>query len=176
MFADFQTQIQSKTLPQDLVLRKALLCDLKSIAALLSQRQPQSLRQSERQAQHFLDTGHCLVACLEQQLLGYGRCLQFQQPQDAPANCVPSGWYLMGMIVHPEFQRQNIGRALTEARLEWLRQHCNSVYYFANSLNKASIRLHAQLGFVQVAEHIAFPGVNFSRGGHGLLFYRSLSP
>lgn len=170
MFTPFQTQRQSTALPPALVLREACVYDLQGIAMLLAQRHPQSRRQSERQAQHFLDTGHCIVACLGEQRVGYGRCLAFQPPKDAPPNCVPAGWYLMGMIVHPEFQRQNIGRALTESRLTWLRQYSNEVYYFANNLNKASIRLHAKVGFVQWAEDIYFPGVNFSGGGHGVLF------
>jgi RimJ/RimL family protein N-acetyltransferase len=42
-------------------------------------------------------------------------------------------------------------------------------YYVANSVNLASIALHARLGFVELSRDFWYPDVSFT-GGEGVLF------
>jgi ribosomal protein S18 acetylase RimI-like enzyme len=172
MFAPFSPQITSQVKPDSLQFRTAILNDWVAIARLLAQRQQGVLEEFRDLATHLIQTGHCWLAVKNGLCLGYGRCLNFIPPKNAPDNCVPAGWYLLGIIVDEEYRRQNIGRALTEFRLNWIQQRSDKVYYFANAVNQTSIRLHAEFGFQPVKEHIYFPGVEFSGDGYGVLFQK----
>jgi GNAT superfamily N-acetyltransferase len=116
-------------------------------------------------------TGRALVLTAEWEgrVIGFGKCKYFTPRPDAPANVAPEGWYLTGLIVTPNVRRRGVGRALTEARLEWIASRSGSAYYFANALNRVSIELHGQLGFVETTRDFAFPGVVFE-GGPGVLY------
>ena len=109
------------------------------------------------------------VAAVGAEVSGFGRARRIEaQPG------VPAGWYLLGVIVAPAMRRCGIATELTKYRIEWLRARTGEVLYFANSLNRASIDLHAKLGFTEVCRPFAFPGVTFSGSGVGVLFSRSL--
>ena len=86
---------------------------------------------------------------------------------------LPAGWYLAGLVVAPERRRTGIGRALTEHRIAWLAERTPMAYYFASLQNRASLDLHARLGFEQLQRDIAVPGCTFT-GGVGVLYGRSL--
>ena len=74
------------------------------------------------------------------------------------------GWYLSGIIVKSEYRGAGIGRALTNERIRNLKPVADKIYYFANSNNKVSIKLHDSFGFQKVAQSFSFPGVKFSNG------------
>jgi ribosomal protein S18 acetylase RimI-like enzyme len=107
-------------------------------------------------------------------LLGYGRTGWFDPAPDAPANTAPTGWYLTGLSVAPDWRRRGIARALTEARLDWVADRADEAWYFANARNLVSLALHASLGFVEVTRDFSFPGVEL-RGGAGVLCRVDLS-
>jgi aminoglycoside 6'-N-acetyltransferase I len=86
------------------------------------------------------------VADAGSRVVGYGRAVYVDRPTMPIA-----GWYLLGVVVHESWRRRGIGRALTTARLDWIAQHASVAYCPIHRLNRPSIAMHRQLGFV--AEH-----------------------
>lgn len=108
------------------------------------------------------------AAWVDDELAAFGRCGRLLPPADARANCIPPGWYLTGVVVSPPHRRQGVGSALMHARVVWLFERTNRVYYFVNNRKLASIALHAALGFREIARDIRAPVRQFT-GGVGLL-------
>ncbi len=102
------------------------------------------------------DTRALFVAELSGRAVGYGRVGGFTPPDDAPANMVPAGWLLSGTVVDPAHRRRGIGRALLEARLQWLDARGGPAHYWANDDNAASIALHAPYGFEPLLRDFVF--------------------
>ena len=110
-----------------------------------------------------------VVAVCAKAVIGYGRVLLFVPESDAPPDVAPSGYYLMGLVVHPDHRRTGVGTALTQARLDWISQQSDVAWYFANARNAPSIALHALFGFEEVTRSFSYPRVGFEGGG-GVLF------
>lgn len=102
------------------------------------------------------------------EIIGYGRVSYFDRPSDSPPSVAPAGYYLGGVLVDPVARRFGVGRALTVARMEWVRERADDLWYFANARNEASLEMHQELGFVEVSRSFTFPGVTFE-GGEGVL-------
>lgn len=111
---------------------------------------------------------YLVVAEAEAGVLGYGRVAYCVPPEDGPANTAPEGYYLGGVLVRPDARRLGVGRALTVARVAWVRKRASEVWYFTNARNTASLRMHADLGFEEVTRDFSFPNVTFD-GGVGVL-------
>ena len=104
-------------------------------------------------------------------VVGFGRIAYCAPTADAPPNAAPAGWYLGGVIVEPAHRRVGIGRELTRWRLAWLRERgAAEAWFVVNADNRASIDLHAALGFHEVTRDFVQPGVTFSGRGEGILF------
>lgn len=88
--------------------------------------------------------------------IGYSRVGWFSPPPDAPPNMVPEGWLLIGIVVDEAHRRSGVGRALTEARLDWIDARGGPAHYWANDDNVASIALHAAHGFAPIARDFLF--------------------
>jgi ribosomal protein S18 acetylase RimI-like enzyme len=101
-------------------------------------------------------------------IVGYSRATYWTPPDDAPPNSAPSGWYLIGLVVVPDYRRRGIGRALTRIRLDAIAARASEVWYFVNAQNRSSLELHARLGFVEVTRDFWFPDLTFD-GGVGIL-------
>ena len=98
-------------------------------------------------------------------ILGYGRARDVAAFEDVePELRPPIGWYLLGMIVDPVHRRRGIGHALTEARLDWLRERTPEVFYFTRRTNGASIALHTAFGFKAYRDHFLFPRTGLEPG------------
>jgi ribosomal protein S18 acetylase RimI-like enzyme len=108
------------------------------------------------------------VGLVEGQLVGYSTVAWLAPGIGHPNSAAPDGWYLLGLVVDPDFRRLGVGRRLTAERLRWLRGRAERVWYFASNANRASIDLHTEFGFSLTAENVDFPGVSFT--GTGLLF------
>jgi GNAT superfamily N-acetyltransferase len=74
----------------------------------------------------------------------------------------------MGLLVDERWRRSGLGERLTAARLAWVWEHAQACWFFANARNRASLDLHAKLGFHEVTRAFTFPGVTFD-GGEGFL-------
>ncbi|MCD9197581.1 GNAT family N-acetyltransferase [Aeromicrobium wangtongii] len=109
-----------------------------------------------------------LVAEVEGVIAAFAQAHRLEQHPDDAA---PAGWYLTGVTVLPLYRRAGLARRLTTARLAWIFARADESWYFANAQNTASIDLHTQLGFTEVARAAAIHGVRFD-GGEGILFRR----
>lgn len=105
-----------------------------------------------------------VVASADGNIVGWGKT-HFWSYSDGPA---PAGHYLGGVTVLPRFRRRGIARALTQMRLNWIWARADSAWYIVNPSNQASIDLHREWGFVEVAKAAKFHTTSFS-GGVGLL-------
>ena len=110
-----------------------------------------------------------VVAECADEAIGYGRVLQFAPEPDAPTDIAPAGYYLMGMVVHPDHRRKGVGAALTQARIDWISMRADAAWYFANARNTASIALHESFGFAEFTRSFSYPRLDFD-GGEGILF------
>lgn len=106
-----------------------------------------------------------VVGLLDGAVAGYGTAGWFEPSSKDPNSAIPDGWYLLGLVVSPQFRRHGVGQQLTAARLGWLAARSARVWYFVSSTNHASIDLHTKLGFQLIATTIAVPGVTFTDGG-----------
>ena len=171
IYAPRSSEQPGEPLPQSLAIVPATLDDVPGIAGLVSEREgitlDEALARTSRGLQIDAERGD-LVLCakVEGNVIGFGRARSLKC-LDAE---VPQGWYLMGIIIADPYRRRGIATELTRLRLAWIAEHAGEAYYFANSLNLASIDLHRRLGFVEARRPFRFPGVTFSRGGIGVLF------
>jgi ribosomal protein S18 acetylase RimI-like enzyme len=145
-------------------IRPALPADIAACVGLSVGEPPTGLADDLGDAERLL-----LVAERAGRVVGYGRTIQFRCAAGAPAASAPDGYYLVGLAVEPACRRQGVATALTRARLAWVSERATEAWYFANARNKASIALHARMGFREVTRDFSFPGVRFE-GGEGILF------
>ncbi|WP_235565571.1 GNAT family N-acetyltransferase [Microbacterium sp. Root166] len=94
--------------------------------------------------------------------------------QAEPKGGAPAGHYLGGVSVHPGYRRRGIGFALTRARIEWVWARSDTVYYFTDDDNAASMRLHAGFGFHEVARLPTILGARAN--GESLVLFRAIRP
>ena len=156
--------------PADLILRTATIEDCPAIAALEHARGDIDADAGEARCRRQVGDPEValIVAAVDRRVVGFGRAGRFMPAADAPPDIMPAGWYLFGVIVEDAWRRHGIGRALTEARLAWIRERADAAWYFTNARNRVSIDLHAALGFVEVTRAFSTPGVAFE-GGEGVL-------
>ena len=152
-------------LDSSLRYRPAGIADANAVADLWCRRRPQDPEQARARAHRVIAEAGSdelfLVAEEGGEMVGYGRVSPFSRPDAAPSSMCPTGMYLLGVSVREDKRRRGIGRALTQLRLEWLRERrVGVVHYFANSDNDASIRLHEELGFEPVLRDVTFPGMH----------------
>lgn len=151
-------------------MRQAHNADVTACAALAAAERADDpeLARARFQADLCTPRRRLFVATVEGCFAGFGRMAYFTPPADAPSNVAPEGFYVVGLLVDPAWRRTGVGLALTRARIAWAFQRAGEVWFFANARNRASLDLHAQLGFVEVTRDFTFPGVSFD-GGVGVL-------
>ena len=71
------------------------------------------------------------------------------------------GWYLMGVMVHPQFRRQGIGQQLTRRRIKWLESRTRKVRYFTQADNDIARGLHDKFEFKAVCMVDSIAGISF---------------
>ena len=163
---------EDATLPDGLAIAPATDSDIDGIVRLLAWREGISLERAAQTTNETLRRPReklFLVARLAGRVIGFGRA-ELVERHPAPYEHVPPGWYLVGLIIDPAHRRRGIGAALTRARLAWITQRADEAYYFANSVNRATIDLHARFEFREIARDFTFPRATFNMGGVGVLF------
>jgi predicted N-acetyltransferase YhbS len=154
--------------PSQIVYGSATPADADGIARLIAAREGFSHAQAMERPLRFLhlpaETNWTIIARNDDKIVGFGRAGHVQ------VEGTPAGWYLNGVIVDERFRRRGIGLELTRRRLKWIAHRADEAYFFVNSLNRASIDLHARLGFQEICRPFEFPGAHFSGGGVGALF------
>jgi len=98
------------------------------------------------------------VAEAHGQVVGYGRVVFAEADPEVQA-AAPSGGYLLGLVVDQAWRRRGIGEALTRARMAWVSERSDRLYYFTHHENRASQALHERLGFARL------PGTWIPPGG-----------
>lgn len=153
------------------LIRRAVPTDIEQCLTLANREVelPTGLADDLREPDRLL-----LVAEDARRIIGYGRTMHFRRTADAPADSVPTGYYLTGLVVDASCRRMGVGSELTRARLVWISGRATEAWYFANARNAASIALHAQLGFREVTREFSFPGLSFN-GSEGILFRAGLT-
>jgi GNAT superfamily N-acetyltransferase len=184
MFAPYEPRPSDRPRPaagDGLLVRAAAPDDAAVIAALLAEREGGSLEMHLEKITAELgrpDIGQkrlLLVGEVCGPVVGFARVVYLAPAADAPANIIPEGWYLGGVVVTAAHRRRGIGHALTRRRLEWLQDHgVGAAWFFANADNRASIDLHAAFGFREVTRDFVQPGVSFSGRGIGILYRAEL--
>lgn len=165
--------------PASLVIRDVVEADVDAVARIVHERDggelaahvaglERGLRNRPNPPDDLL-----LAAVVEGRVVGFARARTFEPPAGAPANCAPAGWYLNGVTIAPDMRRRGVALALTRARMSHVARHADSVWCFTNVMNRASVDLHARLGFVEVTRDFWFPGVTFA-GGTGILLRAGL--
>lgn len=112
-----------------------------------------------------------LVAEIDGTIGGFA---QAHRLDEHPVDLAPAGYYLTGVTVLPVYRRGGLARAFTLARLEWIKERAAEAWYFAAAENAASIRMHQQLGFIEVGRAPSIHGVAFE-AGEGVLFRRDFA-
>ena len=164
---------------EGLVIRAAVPGDVAALAAIAAEREGEPVskwRESMARTLERTRNGSALLltAMAQDEVVAYGKAERHVPAPSAPPNAAPQGWYLAGVVVKSEHRRRGIGAALTGARLDRIAGRAAAAYYFANARNRASIDLHAALGFREIARDFHHPRARFE-GGVGILFAADLS-
>ena len=169
-WAAYRPADRSGPRPDDLEVRPASPADCPAIAAIEAERDGVAVTSSRRRCEEQTANSDTLlvVALVEGHVVGFGRAGHLEPHVDKPADTIPDGWYLLGLVVVDAWRRQGIGRALTDARLAWIAQHADEAFYYANARNRASLDLHQAMGFEEVSRRFSGPGIAFD-GGEGVL-------
>jgi ribosomal protein S18 acetylase RimI-like enzyme len=110
------------------------------------------------------------VAAVGGTIVGVGKT----HHQTDPDGEAPAGYYLGGVSVHPDHRRRGVGRAITRARIEWIWERSGTVYYFTDDDNAASMRMHADFGFEEIAR---LPAILGAKADHeSLVLFRADRP
>jgi ribosomal protein S18 acetylase RimI-like enzyme len=163
--------------PGSLKIRPAVAADCTDVAAITHERDAVPVATAlERCTQDLEKPDHLLlVADVDAEIAGFARAARWKRPPDATPDVAPDGWYLFGVVIRDRWRRRGIGLELTRRRIAWIADRADEAWYFANARNRASIDLHARLGFVEVTRDFAFPGASFE-GGVGVLCRVDLAP
>lgn len=114
------------------------------------------------------------LAYLDNELLSFAGARKYEQSTDenmyGTSNLLPSGWYLRGLKVHPDWRRRGLGKEITLLRLKWLSERSDHSFVFLDDENKITVPMYYQLGFKEVSRGWEFSEPNrIAKGKKGLL-------
>jgi ribosomal protein S18 acetylase RimI-like enzyme len=170
-YASYEPEATRKGPPIEPVLRPAVHADIDGLTAIDITVVVRTAQDWERAIDKTLEGERLLlVAEIDGTIGAFG---QAHRLDEHPVDHAPAGFYLTGVTVLPRYRRAGLARDFTLARLDWIKERADEAWYFAAVENAASIRLHQQLGFAEVARAPSIHGVDFD-AGEGVLFRRAL--
>ncbi|WP_417221398.1 GNAT family N-acetyltransferase [Arthrobacter sp.] len=107
-----------------------------------------------------------VVACSGTDVVGWAKTHWWGHADES----APAGHYLGGVTVDPAWRRRGIGTKLTRIRLHWIWGRTPDAWYVVNATNTASIAMHRDFGFTEIARATAFHTTGFE-DGNGLLMH-----
>jgi ribosomal protein S18 acetylase RimI-like enzyme len=154
------------------VVREATLDDVGRCAELAVAREggPPSAWKEQFTALLADDQAALFVAVLDDAVVAYGRAQFLADGVMAAVPAMPTGYFLMGVMVDPNARRMGIGKALCRERLAWAHRSDKDCWFFTNIDNSPSRALHEAVGFTEVA---AFRSPRLD-GGVGVLGVHSV--
>ncbi|NYE94754.1 ribosomal protein S18 acetylase RimI-like enzyme [Psychromicrobium silvestre] len=169
-FAPFDAAPSLREPALDVVLRRVGEGDVEALVEIEGQvrgTEAQSLRDGFSRK---LSKGNSAIFVAEYaSILGYSEVAWLSDD----GGQAPEGYYLVGCTVPSKWRRRGIGRLLTQIRLEWIAERSPKALYFANAQNLASLAMHQEFGFTEVARGPRFQRTEFT-GGEGILLQTPL--
>ncbi len=171
-FADFQPGAGHR--PAQVATRPAALSDVEAMQEI--QRRAGRPAHPDAYCRAVADPDCCILVaeCSSQAgdpiTVGWAQTYHHTTVVDA----APTGHYLGGVTVDPSWRRRGVALALTAARVQWIADRADEVFYVVNPRNRASIELHRRWSFEEVMRSSRLTGVEFS-GGVGILMRASLA-
>lgn len=142
-------------------MRPLTSADVAVVAGLQAAREGIEVSRAEQVVRGWCSeaTRHLLVAEVEGRVRGVASCFLGRLDECA----APSGgrdpvWSLAGVVVDPAARRHGLGHQLTTARLALLSDVTDEVWCVVNARNRASLDLHADLGFTEQRRGPGSPG------------------
>lgn len=163
-FADYRPDDPRQTPELAISVREALPDDLGACARLVVSRTGGSVEDRRERLLADLENPdrYVAVACAGDEVVGYGGVIRHQLAPGMPADTAPSGYYLIGLIIAPEWRRRGIGELLTLDRMRWTAERADEIYCFVNVGNAAILDLHQ--GFEEVTRNFSFPNAPLEPG------------
>jgi L-amino acid N-acyltransferase YncA len=174
----FNPHYKSSEIPNGLIFRSAERKDLSAVCNLMAERNPtlefsQVYATTNREFERLeTDPSYKIyVADLTNEVVGFCRFFHTAgMPENKKIYPSPEGWYGMGIIVAPLFRRKNIARFIASGRVEVLKKlGVQEFYSIVDRANLTSMKMHQELGFVEVSRETGFLNLKFHEG-MGCLF------
>ncbi|HEY3560137.1 MAG TPA: GNAT family N-acetyltransferase [Kribbella sp.] len=150
----------------DVVVRPAAGADLGVCAELIVSRTGGSAEERRQRLERDLadPERYTVVAEVAGAVVGYGAVIRHQVSPEHPPNVAPDGYYLIGLIISPDWRRHGIGELLTRERMRWTAERAGEIYSFANLANGAILDLDKRFGFTEVTRDFTFPNAPLKPG------------
>jgi ribosomal protein S18 acetylase RimI-like enzyme len=176
VFAEYEPGTERRALGAEVGTRGAEEADLDACARLIVARTDGSVDGRRRRLLGDLQDPqrYSAVACVGDEVVGYGGVMWHELTSADPPTTAPTGYYLVGLIVSPDWRRHGIGELLTVERMRWTAERADTIHYFANLANGATLDLHERLGFTEITRDFTFPG-NPLKPGTGVLLRATLT-
>ena len=170
-FAEYDPTSKRRPPESAISVRPAQESDLTACAELIVTRTGEPVEKRRRKLESDLQhpDRYSVVACADNQPVGYASVFRHDLSPDHPPGTAPSGYYLVGLIVAPQWRRHGIGELLTLDRIHWVAARATTVWYFANAANSPTLDLHQRLGFQEVTRNFTFPNAPLQPGTGVLL-------
>jgi ribosomal protein S18 acetylase RimI-like enzyme len=163
-FAEYRPGARRQSV--DVKVRAAVEGDLTRCAELIVSRTGGEVDARRRRLEADLASPdkYTVVAEVDGEVVGYAAVIGHTISPDDPPTTAPDGYYLIGLIVAPEWRRHGIGELLTQERLRWTAERADEVYYFANHANSAILDLYQRFNFTELTRDFTFPNAPLEPG------------
>lgn len=164
-FVDYEPNAQPVRSAPSVGIRAAAPSDVDGLAAVMAVRGGGHEEHVDRAGRLIERLAVLLIAEKSGVSVGWCGIQKFSIQPDAEPE-----WLVAGFTVTPEFRRQGIATQLLRRVLRATEESVpgEPIFSVINARILASIDLHEQLGFVEVARAATFAGIHFT-GGEGVL-------